>query len=326
LIKSNAASYGAEIYKKRERDCMSDIYNEELHKKFFAIVGSPDEKKKISQAEAARRMDYTAGVVSAYKSKTYTGNIKLIEEKVAEFLQREERRHSIVAVPTAETSATTQVCKAITMAQDEVDIAVIVGEAGTGKTTAVRQYVKKTHSALLVEVDPGFTQRALIHAIARQVGVDPIGGTNVIIERVINALRTRDAVLIVDEADYLTDASLELVRRVIHDKSNTGVVLVGLPRLEYKIRSLKNDHQQLASRVGIFLKVAKMSKSDGEKILSGVWKDLAKDVVEAFVKTANGSARTLVKLMGRVHQIMALNKTEKPDSDIIARAGELLMR
>jgi len=305
---------------------MSDIYNEELHKKFFAIVGSPDEKKRISQAEASRKMDLTAGVISAYKSKTYTGNVKRVEEKIEEFLQREERRHSMVVVPTAETTTTTQVHRAITMAQDEVDIAVIVGEAGTGKTTAVKQYVRNTHSALLVEVDPSFSQTTLVHAIAEQVGLETSGGTNAIIERIISALRTRDAVLIVDEADYLSPASLELVRRVIHDKSNTGVVLTGLPRLEYKIKSLKNDHQQLASRVGILLKVAKMKKRDAEKILSGLWNDLPKDVVDEFIKTSNGSTRTLVKLMSRVHQLMKLNKAEKPDAEIIASAAELLMR
>jgi len=30
--------------------------------------------------------------------------------------------------------------------------------------------------------------------------------------------------------------------------------------------------------------------------------------------------------MGRVHQIMGLNRKEEPDAEIIAEAGELLMR
>jgi hypothetical protein len=30
--------------------------------------------------------------------------------------------------------------------------------------------------------------------------------------------------------------------------------------------------------------------------------------------------------MGRVHQIMGINKLDKPDVEVIAEAGELLMR
>jgi DNA transposition AAA+ family ATPase len=165
-----------------------------------------------------------------------------------------------------------------------------------------------------------------MNEIAHALGVEDKGGMNAVIERVIEALKDRDAVLIIDEADYLSDSSLELVRRIINDKAHTGVVLVGLPTLEYKIRNLRNDHEQLISRVGVMVKLGKLKKSDAVKILSGVWGDLAKETLDAFIKMANGSTRTLVKLMGRVHQLMGINRIEKPDTDLITAAGELLMR
>ncbi|MDR0877249.1 MAG: hypothetical protein LBN21_04295, partial [Treponema sp.] len=61
-------------------------------------------------------------------------------------------------------------------------------------------------------------------------------------------------------------------------------------------------------------------------IIAGVWNGVAKEAAEAFIKTANGSVRTLVKLMGRVHQVMGINRLEQPDAEVIASAGELLMR
>jgi DNA transposition AAA+ family ATPase len=301
-------------------------YNEELYNQFFALVGSPDEGKRISQAKAAQALGYSSGVVSAYKSRTYNGNVKTFEETVAAWLKREARRISKIDIPTAETSVMDSVRKAITMAQDDRDIAVIVGESGTGKTTALRHYEKESHSAFFVEVDPSFTKNVLVSEIARAVGVDQKGGMTAVIARIVEALRERDSVLIIDEADYLSDSSLELVRRIINDKARTGVVLVGLPRLEYKLRNIRNDHEQLTSRVGILLKLSKMKKTDAEKILAGVWTDLPKETVEAFVGTANGSVRTLVKLIGRVHQVMGLNRIDQPDAEVIAAAGELLMR
>ena len=305
---------------------MSDIFDEELHRKFFDTVGSPEEGKRISQAKAAQALGYSSGVISAYKGKTYNGDVKTLEKKIDAWLKREARRLDRLDVPVAETTTLEKMRRAITIAQDEADIAVIIGDAGTGKTTALRQYEKESHSALLIEVDPSFSQITLMNEIARALGVEAKGGQNAVVERVIEALTGRDAVLIIDEADYLSDSALELVRRIVNDKSKTGVVLVGLPRLEFKIRNLRNDHQQLQSRIGVLVKLGKLKKSDAEKIITGVWKDVPKDTMDAFIQTANGSTRTLVKLMGRVHQIMGLNRADAPDAEIIAEAGELLMR
>jgi DNA transposition AAA+ family ATPase len=306
---------------------MSEVmFDEGLYKRFFDVVGPPEEGKRISQNKAAAALGYSSAVISAYKNRNYSGNVKALEEKIGAWIKREDRRLTRVEIPTADTSTMEQVRRAITIAQDETDIAVIIGEAGTGKTTALRQYEKESHSTLLIEVDPSFSKVTLITEIARTLGVEDKGGMNAVVERVIEALKDRDAVLIIDEADYLSDSSLELVRRVINDKARTGVVLVGLPRLEYKIRNLRNDHEQLASRIGVLVKLGKLKKADAEKIITGVWTDLPKGIIEAFVKTANGSTRTLVKLMGRVHQLMGINRIEKPDAEIITAAGELLMR
>jgi DNA transposition AAA+ family ATPase len=305
---------------------MSDAFDGELHKRFFEVVGSPEEGKRISQTKAAQALGYSSGVISAYKSQTYNGDVKTLEKKIDAWLKREARRLERLDVPVAETSTLEKIRRAITIAQDEGDIAVIVGESGTGKTTALRQYAMESHSAILVEVDPSFSQVTLMAEIAKALGVDPKGGQTAVVERVIEAMTGRDSVLIIDEADYLSDSSLELLRRVINDKSHTGVVLVGLPRLEFKIRNLRNDHQQLQSRIGVLVKIGTLKKTDADKIINGVWKDIPKQIIDVFVQTANGSTRTLVKLMGRVHQIMGLNKLDKPDVEVIAEAGELLMR
>jgi DNA transposition AAA+ family ATPase len=300
--------------------------NEGLYKRFFDLVGNPEEGKRISQAKAAQAIGYSSGVISAYKSRGYNGSVKALEEKIEAWLKREARRLARMEVPTAETSTVDQIRRAITIAQDDADIAVIVGDAGTGKTTALRRYQAESHSAFLVEVDASFTKNVLMSEIARVVGVEQKGGMTAVIGRIVEALRERDSVLIIDQADYLSDGSLELVRRIINDKAQTGVVLAGLPRLEYKLRNLRNDHEQLASRVGVLLKVDRMKKADAVKILNSVWKDLARETVETFTGIANGSVRTLVKLIGRTHQLMGINRIDRPDTEVVTAAGELLMR
>ena len=70
----------------------------------------------------------------------------------------------------------------------------------------------------------------------------------------------------------------------------------------------------------------RLGKQAAVKIIEGVWRGLAKETAEAFVKTANGSVRTLVKLISRARQVMVINRVEAPDAEVIAAAGELLMR
>jgi DNA transposition AAA+ family ATPase len=301
-------------------------YDEEIYKKFFDLVGNPDEGRRINQSKAAQALGYSSGVVSAYKSRTYNGSVKAFEEAAAAWLKREERRIARLEVPTAETTALDSVRKAVMMAQDDSDIAVVVGDSGTGKTTALRKYAAESLSAVLIEVDSSFTKNVLMEETARALGVETKGRLTAVAARVVDALRGRDTVILIDEADYLSDGALELVRRVINDKARTGVVLAGLPRLKYKLENLRNDHQQLTSRVGVLLEVKRLGKADAAKIIEGVWRGLAGETIEAFFKAANGSARTLVKLMGRVHQVMGLNRIETPDAEVVTAAGEMLMR
>jgi DNA transposition AAA+ family ATPase len=71
------------------------------------------------------------------------------------------------------------------------------------------------------------------------------------------------------------------------------VVPVGLPTLEYKIRNLHNNHEQLISRVGVMVKLGRLKKTDVEKIITRVWSDPPGGIIDAFVKGANGSTCTL---------------------------------
>jgi DNA transposition AAA+ family ATPase len=278
--------------------------NEELYSQIFALVG---EGRRISQSKAAQALGYSSDVISAYKSRTYNGAVKVLEEKIATWIKRESRRLSKIDVPIVETSGIARIKRAIALAHDEADITVVVGDADSGKTTGAYQYQAESHSAFLVEVDPSFTKTTLLAEIARAVGIKMKGTMTAVISRIVEALRERNAVLIVDEADYLSDACLELLRRVINDKAQTGVVLIGLPRLEYKLRNLHNDHEQLTSRVGAFVKLENMRKADTAKILATIWHDLSTETVEAFARAAAGSVRTLVKLIGRVHQTLTIN-------------------
>jgi DNA transposition AAA+ family ATPase len=295
--------------------------NEELYHQFFEVLG---EGKRLNQSRAAKELGVSPGLISAYKSRIYSGSIEVIEEKIRAFLEREERRLLDVVIPVVETTTVENVRRAVEMAHDYKDITVITGDAGTGKTTAIKRYETESRAAFAVYAYPGMTQQKLIIEIARSLGVYQKGVKSVLIERIVEELKGRDMVLIIDQADYLTDASLELLRCIIVDMAEVGLVLVGLPRLKTHLENLRNDHEQLLSRVGTFLKVERMKGADAMKIIQIVWQSASREVISALTTSANGSVRTLVKLIGRVHRIMAVNRLEAPTYEAVSDAWDLV--
>lgn len=284
-------------------------------------------KNGISQSRAGEGAGYTGSVVSQFLAGTYKGNTEEVEAALRKWMARESRRRAHKSIPVAQTETIVRITNALVIAHEEKDIAVIVGDAGTGKTTAVKQYAEANpHGVVLIEGDKSMTAFALIQEIGEAIGEDRKGGFTDLVKRVCRALRDRDVLVVIDEADYINDGALELARRVVNDKGQSGLVLVGLPRLVFRLRNLKNDHQQLASRVGVLLHIDGLKKGDAKTIVTSVWPDADKDLVESFLKTAGTSVRLLCKLIDRAWRTAIANGMEIPDADTIQLAGSLILK
>jgi len=285
------------------------------------------EKHKISQNKAGEGAGYTGSVVSQWLGGTYKGDGDAVEAALRAWMERDKSRRERRSIPTVDTEAMRKITTAIAIAHEERDIAVIAGPAGTGKTTALARYEREhPGSAILIEADESMNQVVLIQELASRLGIDNKMSYPELVQTVSKDLAERDIAVMIDETDYLKDNSMELLRRVVNDKGRSCLVLAGLQRLIFRIKNLKNNHQQIASRVGVLLEVEEMKSVDAEKILLSVWSDLDKETIAAFVKAAGGSVRTLAKLVDRAHRTAVTNDVAKPDPDIVRVAGSLIMR
>lgn len=285
------------------------------------------DKQKISQNKAGEGAGYTGSVISQWLGGTYKGDIDAVEAAIRSWMEREQSRRARRAVPIAETENMRRIMNAISIAHEERDIAVIAGPAGVGKSTALRRYAEANpNSSILIEVDESMNKISLMQELADHLGLDRKGSHTELVRRVCQTLSDRDLIVIIDEADYLNDGALELARRIVNDKGRSGLVLVGLQRLVFRIKNLKNDHQQLASRVGVLLEVEELKAADAERIVRSVWPELEKDAMAAFVKSADGSARALAKLIDRAHRTAVANDLSFPDVETVKLAGSLILR
>lgn len=285
-------------------------------------------KYELSQARAAREIGYSSPVLSAYRAGNYQGDVAGLEENILRWIARQDRSRERKRVEIAETDDLRRVANAIQIAHAEKDIALIVGDAGAGKSAAAAWYVRRNERATaLVNVVSGMNRRMLVQEIARQLSVDtertPL---NALIKNVADALLERDMAVILDEADYLKADALEFSRRLVYDLGQSGLVLIGLPRLKHIIQNLRNDHRQLESRIGVYLSLSGLTRADAAVIARSAWPEVDRKIVDAIYAISRTDTRQFVKIIERIQGAMALNNIAEPDLEIVEVAASLVMR
>ena len=172
-------------------------------------------------------------------------------------------------------------------------VTVLVGEAGTGKTTLIRATLDshqsgKTHTVYLN--NPTLTRSEFLEFLAREfaLGHDVAGSKTQLLDRLEESLRRARAenvrtALVIDEAQSLPHELLEEIRLLANIETATEkllpIVLAGQPELAERL-----NHQslrQLKQRVGLRCQLRPLELSEtGQYIVSRV-------------RVAGGDARTL---------------------------------
>jgi DNA transposition AAA+ family ATPase len=228
-----------------------------------------------------------------------------------------------LTVPFCETVTARRIFEAARIAHVNCEFAVVIGDAGTGKTTAIHEYVRQYPDTILIEADSTHSASAFF-AVLRHIlyGAPWRGSLHALFEDTVDRLRSSGRLLIVDEPEDLTGRVIELIRR-LHDKARIGMLFVGMPKLLALLRGEGGEHAQLHSRVGFMTRLKPLSDKDTEAIVknvlpssNGAWKH--------FHDRSRGNARRLSKLICRAIRLAEVNNCEV-DAAVIDAAASLLM-
>lgn len=299
-----------------------------MNKEIVKRLNDTLDKYGISKAKASRDMGYSNAILSAYTTGNYAGDVTKLEDNIVRWIARQEQAHSRKRIPIVETTALKQVFNAIELAHTEHDIALVVADAGSSKTTSAKYYADQNENTVIyIAVVAGMNRKMLTTEIARQLGIEtnrvPF---NTLVQNTAEALADRDSLVILDEADYLKADALEFVRRLVYDLGESGLVLIGLPRLKGMIQNLRNDHRQLESRIGIFLQLEGLTKSDATLIAKSVWDDCPADVINSIYSVAKNDVRQFTKILERLQNTMTQNNLTEPTVEAAELAGTLVLR
>lgn len=216
-------------------------------------------------------------------------------------------------------------------------VTVVVGEAGSGKTTLIRKVIgglgPGVHSVHIN--NPTLTRDEFIQLLAGRFGLSPAAAQSkaVFLEELERLLRHRHAqgettVLVVDEAQSLPIELLEEIRLLGNTETNDEkllqVILVGQPELADRLNEV--SLRQLKQRVGLRCELHPLSESETSYYLYGrilvaggsAAQVFTRDAVMAIHKASRGIPR-LVSVVADNALLGAFARGQRPVTrDIVA--------
>lgn len=232
---------------------------------------------------------------------TYPSPPEKILRKVAATIHNIEERDQLTDIPFIESSVTTMVWMACKRARQQKSFSVISAEVGTGKTRSLKEYAREHPNTYLIESDPLMSPTILMDELVEKLGIPQGRGYRSKEKKfrlVVEELRGTDVLLILDEAETVSDPTLHYIRR-IRDKAEIGIVLAGTPKLDRKIAPIGGQFDQIRSRVMFWPKaIRSATREDIAAVASAAFADVCElddATLKALWHHSQGSMRMLTE-------------------------------
>lgn len=207
---------------------------------------------KESQSKVAKELGISKTALSLFLSGTYTGNNQELAKKADQYIRMGIARRSVAKAPAICRSVgnTKAIQGKAKIAHLYGEIVVIYGPAGCGKSTALRDYQQNNNGTIYIEADVTTNSpRCVLKLILAAMGEEPKGSTADMMQHIIAKLADTNMLLIIDEAQHLTEKSFDAVR-AINDKAHIGIVYSGNPSILKRMYGRQEEElDQLYSRV-----------------------------------------------------------------------------
>lgn len=208
-----------------------------------------------SQRQISKETGLSTSVISQFLEGTYTGNNEKVNQTIKRHLAVSKERLNRVQTTVFYEGLynTKNVLFACAYAHRHNDIALVSGDAGAGKTTALEHYTKNNTGVIMVTADSCTTSAtAILRVIADKVGKQTNYRKSLLMQELINQLDGTNRLIIIDEADHLTLQALQAVRN-LNDRAKVGIVLSGNDKIyrQMLIGQKGQEFDQIRTRISV---------------------------------------------------------------------------
>jgi len=157
-------------------------------------------------------------------------------------------------------------------AVEEKDLALLVGDIGSGKTTLSRALIDRLGESrpVILLINPRLTPTQLLRAVAQGLGITPARFRNELLDQIHSKLfelyeAKREPVLMIDEAQLIpSKATFDEIRLLtnfqLDDQNLLSVVLIGQPELDARLD--RHAYAPLRQRIGMRYALGPLSQEE----------------------------------------------------------------
>lgn len=326
-------------------DAWGDKYSEQDQADVCAIIDwinegqehSPGYENQRSQTKLGLMAGLSQSAMSAILQGKYVSPPSKHLKKMLDAMRRFNQRESegVLDCPFTQTSVYQTVTAACKRAHLYRNFAVVSAFVGTGKTRCLKHYAANNSNVYLIEATPDMNAPVLVSELVQLTGA-VVHKTNKYssgtkaekMVAIIRALKGTDSLIILDEAETVSTATLEYIRR-ISDTARVGVVLAGTQRLQPLIKDPEGRFGQISSRVGFWPPIIKGIREEDAYALTraafGDQVDVSPEVHDALWQMCDGSARVLVEALIPGVKDYGLRKGKELTPDLVFHVANQLL-
>lgn len=233
----------------------------------------------MTQAGIGREAEIASATLSQYLAGKYPGDLNTIAAKLHKWLEsRRKARAAQTRLPVAPVyqplSGSKQIMSRLQYARTSGRMVSICGAPGVSKSATARQFRHETPRVWMATMDPSTrgVNTALVEILDAMGETDARGTPQALSRRVLQKASDASCLIIVDEAQHMSDLAVEQLR-AINDKARSQGAKVGIALLGNQLAYARMAHDgsrpafaQVSSRMSQRMWIVEPEPADVEQL------------------------------------------------------------